>query len=103
MSDILRKYLDPIAVGIPDDVIIFSESLPEHIPHVRSIQEVMRQHQLYAKVEKCEFHKDQITFVGYLVLGPLVSAPKHCAYSVLCQSISIKSSHVRRGYSYVCY
>ena len=67
MNDILREYLDLIAVGISDDVIIFSESLPEHIPHVRNILEVLRLHKLYAKVEKCEFHKDDMTFVGYLV------------------------------------
>ena len=67
MNDILREYLDLIAVGILDDVIVFFESLSDHIPHVRSILEVLRQHKLYAKVEKCEFHKDQMTFVGYLV------------------------------------
>ena len=67
MNDILREYLDLIAVGILDDVIIFSNSFAEHIPHVRSILEVLRQHRLYAKVEKCEFHKDQMTFVGYMV------------------------------------
>ena len=26
-----------------------------------------REHKLYAKVEKCEFHKDCMTFVGYMV------------------------------------
>ena len=67
MNDILREYLDLIAVGILDDVIIFSESLAEHAQHVRNILEVLRQHSLYAKVEKCEFHKDQTTFVGYLI------------------------------------
>ena len=67
MNDILREYLDLIAVGILDDVIIFSESLAKHIPQVRGILEVLRQHQLYAKVKKCEFHKDQMIFVGYLV------------------------------------
>ena len=67
MNDILQEYLDLIAMGILDDVIIFSELLAEHIPHVRSILEVLRQHKLYAKVEKCEFHEDQMTFVGYLV------------------------------------
>ena len=67
MNDILREYLDLIAVGILDDVIVFSESLSDHVPHVRFILEVLRQHKLYAKVEKCEFHKDQMTFVGYLV------------------------------------
>ena len=35
MNDILREYMDLIAVGILDDIIIFSESLEEHIQHVR--------------------------------------------------------------------
>ena len=35
MNDILHEYVDLIAVGILDDVIIFSESLLEHIPHVQ--------------------------------------------------------------------
>ena len=65
MNDVLREYL--ITVGILDDVIIFSNSFAEHVQHVRNILEVLRQHKLYTKVEKCEFHKDQMTFVGYVV------------------------------------
>ena len=67
MNDILREYLDVIAVGILDDVIIFSSTPEEHVPHVRSILEVLRQHKLYANIEKCEFDKDEMAFVGYLV------------------------------------
>ena len=67
MNEILREYLDPICVGILDDVIIYSQSLSEHVPHVRSILEVLRQHRLYAKIEKCEFHKPSMTFVGFMV------------------------------------
>ena len=37
MNDILREYLDLIAVGLFDDVIVFSESLSDHVPHVRSL------------------------------------------------------------------
>ena len=67
MNDILREYLDVIAVGILDDGIIFSATPAEHVLHVRSILEVLRANQLYAKVKKCDFDKDQMTFVGYLV------------------------------------
>ena len=67
MNDILREYMDMIAVGILDDVIIFSATPVEHILHVRSILDILRANKLYAKVEKCEFDKDQMTFVGYLV------------------------------------
>ena len=55
------------AVGILDDVIIYSEDTPSHIHHVRAILQILRTNQLYAKIETCEFHKDSMTFVGYLV------------------------------------
>ena len=70
MNDILRKYLDIICVGILDDVIIFSATLKEHVVHVRKILEVLRQHKLYAKIEKCEFDRVEMTFVGFWSPNP---------------------------------
>ena len=67
MNDILRAHLDLTAVGILDDVIIFSEDPSLHVQHVRSILQILRDNRLYAKVEKCEFDKDHMTFVGYMV------------------------------------
>ena len=67
MNDILREYLDVICVGILDDVIIFSEDPSLHEGHVRSILQVLRDNKLYAKVEKCEFAREEMTFVGYMV------------------------------------
>ena len=52
MNDILRPYLDVICVGILDDVIVFSEDPANHVGHVRSILQVLRDHELYAKVQK---------------------------------------------------
>ena len=67
MNDILREYLDVIAVGILDDFIVFSATPSEKVAHVRSILQVLREHELYVKIEKCEFDKDSMTFVGYMV------------------------------------
>ena len=67
MNDILREHLDIICVGILDDVIIFSATLEEHVGHVRTILDILRKHKLYAKVEKCEFDREEMTFVGFLV------------------------------------
>ena len=66
-NDILREHIDIICVGILDDVIIFSAILAEHVKHVRTILEVLRKHQQYAKTEKCEFDKEEMTFVGFLL------------------------------------
>ena len=62
MNDILREYLDVICVGLLVDVIIFSEDPSKHVEHVRSILQVLRDHKLYAKVQKCEFNKGKNDF-----------------------------------------
>ena len=67
MNDILREQLDITAVGLLDDVIIFSEDPADHVSHVREILQILRENKLYAKIEKCEFDKDCMTFVGYMV------------------------------------
>ena len=67
MNEILKEYLDLMCVGILDDVIIYSESDEQHVHDVRNILEVLRQHRLYAKIQKCEFSKPSMTFVGFMV------------------------------------
>ena len=62
--------MDVICVGTFDDVIIFFEDPAKHVEHVKSILQVLRQHKLYAKVQKCEFNKKRMTFVSYMVSPP---------------------------------
>ena len=52
MNDTLREHLDLTAVGILDDVIIFSEDPALHVGHVRSTLQILRENKLYAKVGK---------------------------------------------------
>ena len=34
---------------------------------MRNILQILREHMLYAKIQKCEFDKPKMTFVGYRV------------------------------------
>ena len=67
MNDILREHLDIICVGILDDIIIYSADTAQHVHHVRTILQILRDNKLYAKIQKCEFNRPEMTFVGYLV------------------------------------
>ena len=67
MNDILREHLNIFCVGILDDVIVYFANPEEHVTHARTILAVLRKHQLYAKILKCEFSREEMTFVGYLV------------------------------------
>ncbi|KAI2656914.1 Transposon Tf2-6 polyprotein [Labeo rohita] len=44
-----------------------NNSYPEHVQHVRAVLQRLIQHRLYAKQEKCEFHQQSISFLGYII------------------------------------
>ncbi|KAI2645676.1 Transposon Tf2-6 polyprotein [Labeo rohita] len=67
MNDVFRDMLDKWVIVYIDDILIFSNSMPEHIQHVRSVLKRLIQYQLYAKLEKCEFHQTSTTFLGYII------------------------------------
>ena len=47
--------------------LLFSNKWQEHLDHVRSFLIVMREAGLTLKLEKCEFAKPQVTFVGHVI------------------------------------
>ncbi len=50
-----------------DDILIFSKDQEIHDKHVRLVLAMLREHGLYAKLEKCEFDKSSMAFFGYVI------------------------------------
>lgn len=67
MNNVLSKYLDQFVVVFIDDILIYSKSEEEHQEHLRIILQVLREHQLYAKLSKCDFYKDKIHYLGHVI------------------------------------
>ena len=67
INDTLREYLDDFVLAYLDDVLIFSQTYEEHVQHVRKVLEKLREKDLPVKLSKCEFHKQRIRFLGYIV------------------------------------
>lgn len=42
-------------------------TLEDHVKPARNVLTTLAQHSLFVKLSKCEFHKDQLTFLGYQV------------------------------------
>lgn len=53
MNDIFWDMLDKWVIVYIDDILIYSNSMEEHIRQVRLVLQLLIQYQLYAKVEKC--------------------------------------------------
>ena len=55
MHRIFQPYLNQFVVVLVDDILIYSQSEWEHEYHLRIVLQLLRDHQLYAKISKCEF------------------------------------------------
>jgi len=58
------EYLDHFCSVYMDNIIIYSEDLQSHPRHVQSVLAKLRQAGLYADLGKCEFHVQEIPFLG---------------------------------------
>jgi hypothetical protein len=55
MNQVFRPYLDQYVVVFIDDILVYSNSHLEHEQHLRVVLQTLRENQLYAKLDKCEF------------------------------------------------
>jgi len=67
MNRIFQPYLDQFVVVFIDDILIYYESWEEHSEHLRVVLEILREHQLYRKLSKCEFWLDEVQFLGHVI------------------------------------
>ncbi len=67
MNEVFREFLHHFVIVYIDDILIYSRNLAEHRHHVTQVLQRLRQHHLYLKMEKCEFHRSTVQFLGYVI------------------------------------
>ena len=67
MNGVFRKYLDKFVIVFLDDILIYSKTKEEHEEHLRIVMQVLREHQLYAKLSKCSFYQGRIHYLGHII------------------------------------
>jgi len=67
MNRIFRPFLDMFMVVFIDDILIYSKNKEEHADHLRVVLAVLREHQLYGKLSKCEFWLEEVQFLGHVI------------------------------------
>jgi hypothetical protein len=63
----LQEITCTISLVFLDDILIYSKTKEEHQHHLRLLLQVLREHQLYAKLSKCTFYKRKIHYLGHIV------------------------------------
>ena len=68
---LVNKVLEGLdfAFGYLDDILIFSKNMEEHLYHVRTLFECMRQADLKSTRRKCNFLKAHVQYLGHHISG----------------------------------
>ncbi len=67
MNEVFREFLHRFVIVYIDDILIYSQNLADHRHHVAQVLQKLRQFRLYLKLEKCEFHRPTVQFLGYII------------------------------------
>ncbi|XP_020082254.1 uncharacterized protein LOC109705882 [Ananas comosus] len=67
MNKLFHPYLDRFVVVYRDDIVVYSNTLEEHIENLRTVFQVLKENQLFIKKEKCIFAKEEVHFLGHWI------------------------------------
>ena len=68
MNRIFQSHVDQFFVVFVDDILMYSKDRENHDTHLRVVLETLRKEQLFAKLSKCEFWLNEVSFLGHIVL-----------------------------------
>jgi len=67
MNEVFWEFHNKFVIVYIDDILTYSRNLAEHRYHVTQVLQKLRQHKLYLKLEKCEFHRSTVPFLRYII------------------------------------
>jgi hypothetical protein len=73
MSSVFMLELDKFVVVFIDDILVYSRSEREHTKHLHTVLQRLHDHQLYAKLSKCDFWLREIKFLGHTISKDWIS------------------------------
>jgi hypothetical protein len=73
MNSIFMVELDKFVVVFIDDILFYSKNKKEYEGHLRIVFQRLRDHQLYAQYNKCEFWLCEVSFLGHVISSEGIS------------------------------
>ncbi|GJU20612.1 putative reverse transcriptase domain-containing protein [Tanacetum coccineum] len=67
MNRVCKLHLDKFMIVFIDDILIYSRNEKEHEEHLKTIMELLKKEELYAKFSKCEFWINTVKFLGHVI------------------------------------
>lgn len=103
MNDVLRPFLRRHVVVFLDDILVFSQTWPEHLHHLDSVLSVLEKEELYCKPSKCQFGASSIKFLGHVVCGDTIAPDDDKLKAVRDWKVPQSTTDVRRFLGFANY
>jgi hypothetical protein len=67
ISKVFMEYLDKFIVVFINDILVYSRNEEEYKEHLRLVLQKLIENQLHAKLSKCEFWLNEVSFIGHVI------------------------------------
>ena len=67
MNMVFSPFLDKFVLVFIDDILVYSKTREEHAEHLRAVFQLLRDHQLYSRLDKCQFWMESVSFLGHII------------------------------------
>ncbi len=83
MNDIFREWLDDFVVIYINDILVYNNSMEEHVEHLWKVFQRLRENKLYVKFEKCKFGVTKMDFLGHKITQEGLKIDDHKVKAIL--------------------
>jgi hypothetical protein len=76
MNEILQPFLRKFVMVFLDDILIYSDTLTQHVEHLRKVLIVLHTNQIFLKFSKCSFAQQSLEYIGHIIsVGGVATDP----------------------------
>jgi hypothetical protein len=67
LMSVVLQGMNTFAIAYLDDVLVFSETVNDHLVHIDQVFQRLRSHGLRLKLNKCSFMQSQTNYLGFII------------------------------------